>query len=154
MIISAALTSMFPRATHADITLDATAVNPALTAPLNYMEFMTSVLLPYTAILLIKADMSSSFLEAWNTWQQSSTWGSVHFPCPHDSEDPLSPIIGPSCGPYSRPTARSTDFVPVKPEPTDDDVVVLSLETRVPQWRSETHVNSIGNSVPIFVLDD
>lgn len=49
--------------------------------PLNYHQFLTAILVPYTAILLIQADSDDSefsFDDAYTTWQDSGECGSFY----------------------------------------------------------------------------
>lgn len=80
-----------------------TAANHYSFSLLTYTEFITSVLVPYTTILLIQANQTSSFENAWSTWHSSGVWGMVNHP---DQEAP-SPV--------------DTVPVPVKPELLNND---------------------------------
>jgi hypothetical protein len=60
------------------IDADATYVVLDKIFPLTYIEFITVVLIPTTAVLLIQDDRQETRAQAWMTWYQSHMWGLLH----------------------------------------------------------------------------
>ena len=79
LIINKWLHSMFPEA-RLDTPVSTPIpdvvtipVNASFFKPLTYPEFLSSVLIPYTAILLIQDDLKCDLTSATDTWQLSGS---------------------------------------------------------------------------------
>ena len=106
-------------------------------SPLTYFEFFSSVLIPYTAVLLIQLDLSSSFDDAWTAWLESGTWGMVNHLDAHSN----------------MATGPTEQFVNVKLKP-QDEIVVLTIDPLLPKWTTGNHLDVNRNEVEVLVLDD
>jgi hypothetical protein len=101
---------MFPEHANAALnsTLEANAsvidsnavfINQDNIFPLTYAEFLSAVLIPYTAILLIQADQDSTFSATWETWHDSGRWGAVYShedQYDRESQGAVKPAVHPS----------------------------------------------------------
>ena len=106
-------------------------------APLTYSEFLSAILIPFMAILLIKADLGGTLDHAYEVWQQSSPWGLVNHP---DIDVSESAVDIDSEGP------------PVKLETLDDNI--CSVKDVSTNWRTEDGMDGNGDHVEVWVLDE
>ncbi|KAF8479988.1 hypothetical protein JB92DRAFT_3133253 [Gautieria morchelliformis] len=108
-------------------------IDPITIHPLSYTNFLTCVLIPFTTILLIQADRSCTFDEAWKTWHGSGPWGSHHS---FNEED------------TSEASARMMEAV-VKPEPVKDCMPTPLYDG----WHEVVSTDEEGNPRETLVID-
>ena len=130
---------MFPEGMDSKAAAASSCVIQGVTiSPLTYFEFISSVLIPYTTVLLIQLDLSLSFDDAWTAWLESGTWGMVYHPDTHSNMAATGP---------------TEQFVNVRLEP-QDEIMVLTIDPLFPKWTTEYHLDVNGNEVEVLVLDN
>ena len=90
------------------------------------------MLIPFTAILLIQEDQMCMQDEAWEVWWQSGEWGMVNQPDQSNT------------GPHTI----------VKPEPSNENIQVLSINNGLEKWQIKHQRDGEGNKVEVLVLQD
>ncbi|KAF8580188.1 hypothetical protein K439DRAFT_1620004 [Ramaria rubella] len=161
LIIHRQLLRMFPDHTsssflqllHDDPSL--VSVDSDIIAPLTYSEFLMSVLVPYTSILLIQADQpgaNTTFEDAYRVWMDSGDFGSLYSSEPTPSSPPSPNTLTPAVIAHTN-TASSP---PVKEE--DEDIIIITNSppphtALLAEWITNVAIDENGDKIEVLVLE-
>jgi hypothetical protein len=138
-------------------------VNLDMIAPLEYSEFLSCVLIPFTAILLIQEDRKTTFMGTWNCWYASGPWGLMHSSYKDYPNAPLlnsshSNVILPSSEPPKEPASRartvSSESGMADHESPSVAIKVEPDNNAQTHWQTVTINDTAGKEVEVYILDD